>query len=162
MTSVRDVDWARWAPAEVATLLYVVRDGQVLLIHKKRGLGAGRVNGPGGRVQAGEEPLAAAVRETEEELGVTPRNVRWAGEVLFHVLDGASIHIHVFRADDVTGEPRETDEAVPLWVPASAVPFDRMWEDDRHWFPHFLAGRPFQARAVFRGERLLAHDVILR
>ena len=160
MTTVPDIDWTAWTPNETATLLYVVRDGQVLLIEKKRGLGAGKVNGPGGRVHAQETALAAAVRETEEELHVTPIGTRRAGEVLFHVLDGPSLHIHVFRADALSGEPTETDEAMPVWVPQDAVPFDRMWEDDRYWFPHLLAGRWFVARTVFRGDDLLSCEVV--
>ena len=44
---------------------------------------------------------------------------------------------------------QETDEAVPHWVPVDAVPYDRMWEDDRYWIPLLLAGRRFEARALF-------------
>ncbi len=44
---IDDVDWESWEPEQVATLLFVVKDTEVLLIHKKRGLGAGKINGPG-------------------------------------------------------------------------------------------------------------------
>ncbi len=60
-----DIDWTRWIPKERATLLFVVRDGQILLIHKKRGLGAGKINGPGGRLDPGETPEICAVREED-------------------------------------------------------------------------------------------------
>ena len=36
------------------------------------GLGAGKINAPGGKLEAGETALAAAIRETQEEIGVTP------------------------------------------------------------------------------------------
>lgn len=160
MSALAAVDWTTWRGDQTATLLYVIRDGRVLLIHKKRGIGAGKINAPGGRVDAGESPRDAAVRETEEELGITPRGIRQVGEVLFHVLDGTSIHIHVFRADDLEGEPVETDEARPEWFALDAVPFDRMWEDDRHWFDHLLADRRFVARTVFRGDELLGYEVM--
>lgn len=160
MSAVSAIDWTAWRPDETATLLYVVRDGRVLLIHKKRGIGAGKINAPGGRVHPGEAPLEAAVRETREEIGVTPEGARRLGEVLFHVLDGTSIRIHVFRADDISGEPRETEEARPEWFPVDAIPFDRMWEDDRHWVAHLLAERPFVARTVFRGERLVDWEIL--
>lgn len=160
MAGVGTIDWENWTPHEEATLLFVVRDGAVLLIHKKRGIGAGKINGPGGRVGPGETPLAAAMREVEEELRVTPRDVVKVGEVLFHVLDGVAIRIHVFRAEDVDGVPQETDEAGPLWAAVDRMPFDRMWQDDRHWFPHLLAGRPFEARAVFAGDDLIDCEVL--
>jgi len=60
---VRDIDWASWTPTERATLLFVLRDGQILLIHKKTGLGAGKINGPGGRIEPGESAQEGAIRE---------------------------------------------------------------------------------------------------
>lgn len=153
------MDWSSWNPREDATLLFVIRDGQVLLIHKKRGIGAGKINGAGGRVHAGETPLEAAVREVQEELLATPVNPVARGEVWFQVTDGTAIRIHVFTATALEGEPQETDEAAPLWVPLDAVPYDRMWEDDRHWLPHVLEGRAVVARALFEGDRMLEVEV---
>ncbi len=149
------IDWSTWQPAEEATLLFVVRDGQVLLIEKKRGLGAGKVNGPGGRVQAGEDACSAAVREFEEELEAIPVGVEKRGEVWFHVLNGPAIRIHIFRASDCVGEPKETTEAAPFWRDLAAIPYSRMWADDRYWLPCLLAGEVFEARTVFEGDRLL-------
>ena len=63
------IDWQRWEPDEHATLCFVIRGGEILLIRKKRGLGAGKINGPGGRLEPGETALDCAVRETREELG---------------------------------------------------------------------------------------------
>jgi 8-oxo-dGTP diphosphatase len=153
------VDWERWSPRERATLLFVVRRGEILLILKKRGLGAGKINGPGGRLEPGETPRACAVREVQEELGVTPLGVRASGELRFQFLDGLSIHGSVFSAEDCEGEPRETDEAVPLWTPTAAIPYERMWADDRLWLPHLLAGRRFEGRFLFDGDAMLDGDV---
>ena len=60
--SVRDIDWDTWRPHDVATLLFVIRRGEVLLIRKLRGLGAGKINAPGGRLEPGETPAEADVR----------------------------------------------------------------------------------------------------
>lgn len=154
-----DFDWTTWQAAEDATLVFVVRDGSVLLIHKKRGIGAGKVNGVGGRVQAGETPLEAAVRETREEICVVPTGIEPRGEVWFHVTDGTAIRIHVFVASGIDGEPCETDEAAPLWAPLDRIPYERMWADDRHWLPQVLNGGTVLARALFDGDRLMGHDV---
>jgi 8-oxo-dGTP diphosphatase len=77
------IDWQEWAPTERAVLCFVRRDGELLLIRKKRGLGAGKVNGPGGRIEDGESAEQAAVRETFEEVGVRPLRVSEAGELAF-------------------------------------------------------------------------------
>ena len=51
--TVSDIDWAGWDPAVRATLMFVIQDGKILLIHKKRGFGKGKINGPGGQAGAG-------------------------------------------------------------------------------------------------------------
>ena len=159
MMKVADIDWDSWQPEEVATLMFVHKDGQVLLIRKKRGLGAGKINGPGGRVEQGETPLECAVRETREELLITPQNVRAAGELFFHAEDMPRIHGHVFTATDFIGTPAETDEAIPLWTPTDRLPIDEMWDDDRLWLPQVLAGRSIRGWFTFVGERLIDHLV---
>ncbi len=157
-----EIDWSTWQPVDRATLVFVVRDGEVLLIRKLRGLGAGKMNAPGGRLEPGETHEACAVRETREEIGVVPLDLTEAGELFFQFLDGYSIHVRVFRAADCTGEPRPTAEAIPFWTEVGAIPFHEMWEDDRIWLPHLLAARPFSGRFLFDGERMLDHDLELR
>lgn len=145
-----------WKAVDRATLLFVVRGGEVLLIRKKRGLGAGKINGPGGKVCGAETLAACAVREVEEEVGVTPIGAESLGELRFQFTDGYSIHVWVFRAEGCRGEARETDEAVPLWTSLDAIPFDEMWADDRAWLPHLLAGRSFRGDFLFDGDAMLA------
>jgi 8-oxo-dGTP diphosphatase len=152
---VADIDWDAWRPTIRATLLFVIRDGEVLLIHKKRGIGAGKINGPGGKVDAGETAAECAVRETQEELCITATGVTEAGQLWFDFVDGMKIHCVVFRASGFEGEPTETDEAVPLWYPVEAIPFDRMWPDDELWFPHLLGHTPFTVRCTFDGDELV-------
>lgn len=158
-TDVALIDWQTWAPTERAVLCFVRRGGELLLIRKKRGLGAGKVNGPGGRIESGESAEAAAIRETLEEVGVTPLRVREAGELAFQFTDGYGLHCRVFVAGDCAGEPRETDEAVPFWCAEQRVPFDQMWADDRLWFPLMLAGRRFRGVFVFDGDAMLSQRI---
>lgn len=154
-----DIDWDNWTPSERATLLFVIRNGRLLLIHKKRGLGAGKINGPGGRIDEQETPVECAIREVQEELLVTPTGVRQAGELRFQFVDGFSIHGYVFTASDCDGEPQETDEATPLWTETDSIPYEQMWADDRYWLPLMLEGIYFEGRFLFDGDNLLAHDV---
>jgi 8-oxo-dGTP diphosphatase len=158
-TRLEDVDWESWAPQERATLLFVLRGDEVLLIRKKRGLGAGKINGPGGRLDPGETPPVTAVREVQEELCITPIDLRECGELAFQFTDGYALLVHVFAAEGYEGEPRETDEAVPLWSPLAAMPYDEMWADDRLWFPLLLAGTPFRGRFLFDGDDMLGHEL---
>lgn len=153
------VPWETWVPVDLATLCFLVSEGKILLILKKRGLGAGKVNGPGGRIEPGETARAAAIRETQEELGVTPINPELRGELQFQFVDGYSLRCGVFLAEEFSGEAVETEEAVPMWTRLDAIPYDRMWEDDRHWLPLLLAGEFFVARFHFDGEKLLTKEI---
>ena len=153
--SLADIDWDTWEAKDPATLVFVVKNGQMLLIRKKRGLGAGKINAPGGRLEPGETPLEAAIREAQEELCITPLNLSYSGENLFQFVDGYSIHVHVFKADDYEGEPTETDEASPIWFPVNAIPYEEMWEDDKLWIPHVLDGVRFYGRYLFDDDVML-------
>jgi 8-oxo-dGTP diphosphatase len=130
-----------------ASLCFIIQDGRVLLIRKKRGVGAGKINGPGGKVEPGETMLESAVRETREEIGVTPLDLELRGELFFDFVGSHRVHCGVFLARGFAGEPIETDEAIPTWRATTAMPYDEMWEDDRVWFPLLLAGKCFRGGA---------------
>lgn len=155
MKNVSDIDWENWQPRERATLLFILQTGRMLLIHKKRGLGAGYYNAPGGRIEAGETPLECAVRETQEELCITPLNPVHAGTLMFQFIDGHSIHGEVFTASEFTGIPTETDEAVPVWFSVDELPWHNMWADDPVWYPKLLTGEKFVGRFIFDQKTML-------
>ncbi len=148
-----------WCAVHQATLVFVVNDSGVLLIRKKRGLGAGKINGPGGKRDAGETSLQCAVREVQEELCITVIEPRQCGELRFQFTDGYSIHVHVYLARSYHGQPTETEEAIPLWFDFSSIPYDQMWADDEIWLPRVLAGEYATGRFVFEGDTLLEQEV---
>lgn len=131
-----------------ASLCFILDGDRVLLIRKKRGVGAGKINGPGGKVEAGETMIDSAVRETREEIGVTPLELELRGELFFDFVGSHQVHCGVFIARAFAGDPAETNEAVPMWRAIDAMPYDEMWEDDRTWFPLLLAGKYFRGGAT--------------
>ncbi len=144
---------------QLVTLCFIVQEGRVLLMRKKRGIGAGKINAPGGKVDPGETPLAAAIRETEEEICVTPLEPALRGQLWFHFEGGPTLRCLVYLTACFTGEPRETAEAKPQWYPADALPYDEMWEDDRLWLPMLLAGKRFEGNVQVTGERVTAQSI---
>jgi len=152
---VRDIDWANWEFQIPATLMFIVRDDEVLLIEKLTGIGEGKVNGPGGKIDLGETPHDAIIRECQEELHITPKNVEKMGELWFDMTHIPCIHCHVFVATEFDGEPTSTKEAIPRWTKISEIPFDRMWADDIYWLPKMLEGKKFNGRFIFEDETIL-------
>ncbi|MEY3014942.1 MAG: 8-oxo-dGTP diphosphatase [Pseudomonadota bacterium] len=154
---IEQIDWAAWQPIDVATLLFVREGGRVLLIEKQRGLGQGLVNAPGGRVDPGETPAEAALREVWEELCVRPHEARWCGEHRFQFRDGYSMWVHVYQSAGAEGVATATPEAIPLWTDEDAIPFERMWADDAFWIPMLLRGERFSGHWIFDGKTMVDH-----
>lgn len=149
-----------WVPNQKTVLCFVFERDEVLLIEKKRGLGAGKVNGPGGKIDPGETSLQATIRECQEEIGITPIDPKPCGELFFQFADGLAQHCEVFRSEKAQGELIETDEAKAFWQPLQQVPYDRMWQDDEFWFPHMVEGRYFKGYFTFDDDRMLSKKVI--
>jgi 8-oxo-dGTP diphosphatase len=149
------VDWHEWQPRDICVLTFIQMRGRVLLIVKKRGLGAGKVNAPGGHVEPGETPLHAAVRETQEEVGLTPLHLHDNGILRFAFTNGYTELCHVFTSPSYIGRLTETDEATPFWCKVKEIPYLKMWEDDIHWIPRILAEQTVDDAYIFDDDTLL-------
>ena len=157
--SVNAVNWDTWCPVHTATCIFVSEKDRLLLIRKKRGLGQGKINAAGGKLESGETPLECARREISEELGITVGQVTHSGENLFQFADGYSMHVHIFITDEYEGTPVETDEAIPLWVNRDDIPYSEMWEDDQLWVPLMLNQQPFKGYYIFEGDKMLDYNL---
>lgn len=145
---------------KVLTLCLICKDDAILLGMKKRGFGMGRWNGFGGKVHEGETIEEATKRELLEESGLTATTLKKVGVLQFswqsphrrpagEAGEDDILEVHSFQALDFSGEPQETEEMKPQWFSISEIPFDKMWPDDKYWFPLFLEGKQFQGRFLF-------------
>ncbi len=151
----------RWRATDIATLVFCVRGDEVLLIEKQRGLGAGKVNGPGGKLEPRESVAQCAVREVEEETGVCIETLSSRGELRFRFADGYRLQVHVFVATEFSGVPRITEEAIPFWCGRDDIPYDRMWADDRLWLDAVLDGASVDGELDFDGDVLGKYHLTL-
>ncbi|MFH0961439.1 MAG: NUDIX domain-containing protein [archaeon] len=151
-------------PGENATLVFVVQSGKILLIRKKRGIGAGKYNGVGGRIEPGETPEECARREVKEELGLVLSEAELKRQGLLRFSRGRDpfMDVWVFRADSFSGSPCETDEAIPFWFETGKMPFDEMWAGDRFWLPLLISGKRFLGKFSFDEsmEKLVSKEVV--
>lgn len=121
----------------------------------------GKWNGVGGKVDSGETITDAAIRECQEEIGVTPQAIQLAGYLQFFDPNDASFEhrCHVFTADAWEGEPIETEEMRPEWFKVTELPFDDMWPDDPLWMPHLLESKLFSGTISTSENEVVAHDI---
>ncbi|QEN03253.1 8-oxo-dGTP diphosphatase [Thiospirochaeta perfilievii] len=142
-----------------AVVSYIFNKDQVLLIKKKRGLGAGKINVPGGHIEDGESAYCAAIRETIEEVSLVTDELKLMGYLFFKFTDGLTMKGYVYRTDNFQGEPKESDEAVPFWMDIEQIPYDRMWADDIIWLPQMINGRYFRGYFEFDGDIMIKREV---
>lgn len=148
---------------KICTLLFLKKGNQILLAMKKRGFGSDRYNGVGGKIEAGETLEQALLRETQEEITVTPMNYWKVAEHNFMQQEGDEpwrMYVHAYLCDEWHGEPSETDEMRPEWFNIEDIPYDNMWADDEYWLPQVLAGNKVYGEFTFDDhDRLLTHSV---
>jgi 8-oxo-dGTP pyrophosphatase MutT (NUDIX family) len=77
----RILDIAAFKPAAVLIAITERERPGMLLLHRPSSMRAhpGQIAFPGGRIDLGETPVEAALREADEELGIRPRDVRVIG-----------------------------------------------------------------------------------
>ena len=135
---------------KLLTLCVPVKDDKVLLGMKKRGFGAGRWNGFGGKVEEGETIEQAALRELSEEVGISDGELKKSGVIEFSFQNDEKIlQVHIFKLINFSDNSIETEEMKPQWFSVNEIPFAEMWSDDEFWFPLLLKGKLFEGEFLF-------------
>ncbi len=157
---VDDIAWDEWEPTERCVLTYVIDGDDILLILKKRGMGDGYYNGPGGHIELEETKTEAAVRETKEETGLDVSDLEERGTLYFQFKDGTRMIGYVFVTHTYSGTLiDECDETKPFWAKISTLDYSNMWEDDRLWFPLLIDGKKFNGYFIFDDRKLIDSKV---
>jgi 8-oxo-dGTP diphosphatase len=149
----------------ICNICYIISGkGEVLLQEKRRGFGRGFLNGPGGKIGEGEEIEASARREVFEETTLRAGRLEKIAELEFVFIGREDInnHVHAFLCREYEGEPKDTGEGALAWFPASSLPLDRMWPDDRYWLPQALQGEFMNFRFYFLADNGIEKFIDLR
>ena len=137
------------------TVCLIMNEKRVLLIKKSAELfGGGKWNGLGGKMHPDESPEQACVREVFEESGLRVNNLKNHGLLKFWFGDKSEPDwiVYVFSTNSFEGRLREGGEGILRWIEFSEIPYQEMWEDDRHWLPSLLEGKTFYGEFCFNEE----------
>jgi 8-oxo-dGTP pyrophosphatase MutT (NUDIX family) len=130
-------------------LCFLERDGRYLLLHRRRPPNAGMWNAVGGKMEPGEDPYAACIREVREETGLAI-----AGPLLRVLLvvtvrrTGDLWVIYVFRAAAPPGAVVASDEGELRWVSVGDLPALQAPEDLPVILPRLLQPEDSSAGGV--------------
>ena len=145
------------------TLLFLIKNNQILLAMKKRGFGAGKLNGVGGKIEAGESMEQALVRECQEEIGVTPLSWKPVAELDFvqdSTTDPWHMYVHAYISYEWEGEPTESEEMNPQWFTLDTIPYANMWDDDQYWLTRVLTGELVTGKFIFdTDDKMISHSI---
>lgn len=147
-----------------ATLCFLIKkdSSEICLGMKKRGFAEGKYNGIGGKVDAGETIEQAMIRETQEEINVTPQTYDKVAVLEFSFPEDMSINqrVHVYICTDWVGDPSETEEIRPAWFFYDELPYSTMWPDDEYWLPLVLNDKKIQgAFELSLDDKILFHEI---
>ena len=130
------------------TLLLIIKDDMIMLAKKKKGFGEGKYNGVGGKLEEGESVEEALIRETKEEINITPLDYEKVGVVSFdedYKGKRSRLEFHLYTCSKWEGDLKETEEMEPHWFNIKEIPYDEMFPDDKYWLPYLLEGHKFNA-----------------
>ncbi len=134
------------------TLLLIIKDNKILLAEKKRGFGQGKFNGIGGKQDPGETIEQTMIRETQEEINVTPISYQQVGKINFDVWykgEHSDLSMNIFICTDYRGEIKETEEMRPQWFDLDKIPYDKMFDTDKIWFKDVISGKKVYGTAKY-------------
>lgn len=134
----------------------------ICLAMKKRGFGAGRYNGVGGKLELGETIEEALKREAQEEIGIQTVALEKCAELTFIFPHNPAFDqlVHVYLSEEWKGDPVESEEMNPFWFLVEDIPYATMWPDDNFWLPQVIAGNFVKGRFVFgEGDSIQEQEV---
>jgi 8-oxo-dGTP diphosphatase len=148
-----------------ATVCFILKNNEVLLLKKSRGLfGQGKWNAPGGKILRNEEPEACAIREVFEETQLIVEKIEQVGLLYFYKNSqrgSPEWTVYAFLARQFDGIVTGGREGQLQWFNIDALPFDEMWEDDQYWCRRALRGTPLEGWFYYSGEfeKLIDHRI---
>lgn len=147
----------------ITTLCYMERNNKFLMLHrnkKEHDVNKGKWIGVGGKLEAGETPLAAVVREIREETGYIVQSCDFRGIVIFNYNDNPSEYMHLYTCKAFSGSLITCDEGELEWVDKEEVYKLNIWEGDRIFLDLIRTDCPFFYLSLnYKNDSLISHKL---
>lgn len=99
-----------------AVRCFLVKDSKVVVIKYKSGnIKEGYYDIPGGKIEKGETPEEAAIREMKEETGIKVKKLKSKGKMIIEY-PKRIFNLTIFFSAECEGEPQEFEENTSEWI----------------------------------------------
>lgn len=145
---------------KLATLCYVIdkQTDSVLMLHrikKENDYHEGKWNGLGGKFEPSESPEQCAIREIQEESGLTIIKPKLCGFITFPLFDEKDDwYVFLFTADNYTGSLIDSNEGRLEWIKKDELLNLNLWEGDKTFIPWLFGDKFFSAKFSYENKKL--------
>jgi 8-oxo-dGTP diphosphatase len=139
-------------PTQNAVIVILESPGYWLMLERNHPPNKDLYTPVGGKIEDGESPRVAAIREVQEEAGVQLEDVRYCGILV----DSSPIDYNwicfVYRASVDYFVPPDCNEGKLTWVPIESLATLPTPVTDPYLYPRVLSGQPFFLNALYSSE----------
>lgn len=136
-------------------VVYITKDGKVLLGKKKKEPFKGCWMGPGGKVESGDKShVQRAIDETWQESGlkICPLRIKECASLEMHYGSKNKFQLFVYLTDHYGGLPIETEEMGEFqWFSVENLP-EEIPPGDKLWLKLVLSGIFIEGRIFFQAD----------
>lgn len=144
---------------KIAVMVILRCNDRYLLLHRAKAPNAGRYAPVGGKLEAHERPLEAAIRETREETGITITNPTLCGVLCETAPVDYNWLCYIYLADIPYQEPPFCDEGVLEWIAHDRLATVPLPATDLIIYDFVQRNEKFVFDAVFDADLNLLHMV---
>lgn len=122
-------------------MCFLRAENRLLLIHRQKPPNSGLWNGIGGKLEPGEDPYIACVREVREETGLAIQDPLLRAVLIITVKSTGDLWVlFVFTAAAPQAPPKASDEGEVAWVEADRIATLPVPPDLPVILPHLFSG----------------------
>lgn len=148
---------------KLTTLCYIERENKYLMLHrisKENDPNKDKWIGVGGKFEDRESPEECMIREVKEETGLDLVKYQYRGLITFASDKWETEYMHLFTADDFTGELKNCEEGVLEWVEKERILDLTLWEGDKIFLELLQKEKNFfTVKLEYCGEKLVKSDI---